>query len=71
MLKKKIYFSEIKKLRLDDLKLDNKIIDLKKQLFFLKIQIATKQKIKLHMIKQTKQQIAQLLTLKTFYNNNK
>lgn len=71
MLKKNIYLQEIIKLNLDDLELNNKITDLKKKLLFLKIKVATKQKIKCHTIKQTKQQIAQLLTLKTFYTNKR
>ena len=71
MLKKKTYLREIKKLNLNNQELNDKIIELKKQLVFLKIKIATKQKIKFHTIKQTKQKIAQLFTLQTFYNNEK
>lgn len=69
MLKKSIYLKEIKKLNLDNQELNNKIIELKKQLIFLKIKVATKQKIKFHTIKQTKRKIAQLFTLQTFYKN--
>jgi len=47
--------------------IENKIIELKKELIFLKIKQKTQQKFTPHIIKKTKHQISQLLTLKTDY----
>nr|YP_009392526.1 ribosomal protein L29 [Caloglossa monosticha]ARW61088.1 ribosomal protein L29 [Caloglossa monosticha] len=69
MLKKKEYFEEIKKL--DYKELDYKIIMLKKLLISYRIKLKTKQKIEPHKIKQTKKQIAQILTRKTLYKNKR
>nr|QCI05727.1 ribosomal protein L29 [Cryptopleura ramosa] len=51
--------------------IDKKIITLKKELFMLKIQKSTKQTIKSHLLKIKKNQIAQMLTIKTVYMNQK
>lgn len=42
-----------------------KIIEIKKELFNLKLQQATRQNIKSHLFKHKKHQLAQLLTLET------
>lgn len=68
MLKKK-YWEEINKLNYEEL--EYKIIALKKQLIFYQIKLATRQKIEPHKIKQTKKQIAQILTLNTLNKNKK
>lgn len=49
--------------------INNKILLLKKELLMLKIRQKTNQTIKPHIIKNIKQQIAQMLTLKTQYIN--
>lgn len=69
MLKNKKYIKEIKKLSSENLNL--KVVNLKKQLLFLKIKMATKQQIRCNQIKQTKKQIAQLLTIETLSQKNK
>nr|YP_009397281.1 ribosomal protein L29 [Thuretia quercifolia]ARW66467.1 ribosomal protein L29 [Thuretia quercifolia] len=57
---------KFKELKLSEIK--EKIIELKKEIIFLKIKEKTKQKIKYHLMKEKKHQIAQLLTLETQYN---
>nr|YP_009392938.1 ribosomal protein L29 [Caloglossa intermedia]ARW61500.1 ribosomal protein L29 [Caloglossa intermedia] len=64
MLKKK-YLEEVKKLSSKEL--EDRIVTLKKKLISYKIKLKSKQKTEYHKIKQTKIQIAQILTLKTFY----
>nr|QCI06451.1 ribosomal protein L29 [Dictyurus purpurascens] len=56
-----------KELTIDEI--EKKVIEIKKELIFLQIKQKTKQKIKTHLIKEKKNQIAQLLTLKTQYNS--
>lgn len=50
-------------------KIQNKIIELKKELILLNIKKVTKQNIKSHLIKKNKYQISQLLTLQHNYNH--
>lgn len=51
--------SEVKRLTLEEI--DQKIDNIKKEIFNLKFQQATKQKIKTHLIKHKKHQLSQLL----------
>nr|QCI05908.1 ribosomal protein L29 [Dasysiphonia japonica] len=59
--------------KLTNQEINNKIIELKKELILLKIKQITKQNIKSHQIKKIKHQIAQLLTLNHIHikKNNK
>nr|YP_009392315.1 ribosomal protein L29 [Osmundaria fimbriata]ARW60877.1 ribosomal protein L29 [Osmundaria fimbriata] len=43
--------------------LENEIVELKKKLVILRIEKITKQKIKTHLIKETKHKISQMLML--------
>ena len=59
-----------KTINFKDLKIENieeKISELKKELILLKIKQKTQQKFTPHIIKKTKNQISQLLTLQTNY----
>lgn len=53
----------IKKLTSNEI--NEKIIDLKKEIFNLKFQQATKQKVKPHIFKHKKHELAQLLMIET------
>nr|YP_009399763.1 ribosomal protein L29 [Digenea simplex]ARW69582.1 ribosomal protein L29 [Digenea simplex] len=44
-------------------RVDQDIIDLKKELVLLRIKKVTKQKLEPHIIKKTKHQVAQMLTI--------
>lgn len=59
--------NSIKDLTIEDIQ--NKIIELKKELILLNIKKVTKQNIKSHLIKKNKHQISQLLTLQHNYIN--
>ena len=48
---------------LSDQELDTQILSLKRQLFELRLQKATRQEVKPHLFQQTRRQLAQLLTL--------
>nr|YP_009019607.1 50S ribosomal protein L29 [Gracilaria salicornia]AHH24575.1 50S ribosomal protein L29 [Gracilaria salicornia]UAD87653.1 ribosomal protein L29 [Gracilaria salicornia] len=54
-------FNNIKDLKQNEIQ--EKIIELKKEIFELKLKQATKQNIKTHLFKHKKHQIAQLLTI--------
>lgn len=51
---------------LQAIEINSKILELKKEIFYLKLKKATKQNIKPHTIKHKKRELAQLLTLETF-----
>nr|YP_009293789.1 ribosomal protein L29 [Rhodymenia pseudopalmata]AOM64471.1 ribosomal protein L29 [Rhodymenia pseudopalmata] len=55
--------NEIKNLSPDEI--SKKIINIKKEIFNLKFQQATKQKIKPHIFKHKKHELAQILMLET------
>nr|YP_009511301.1 ribosomal protein L29 [Gracilariopsis longissima]AXI97178.1 ribosomal protein L29 [Gracilariopsis longissima]UAD89094.1 ribosomal protein L29 [Gracilariopsis longissima] len=50
---------------LNQKEIEVKIVELKKEIFQLKLQKSTRQNIKPHLFKHKKHQIAQLLTIKT------
>jgi len=56
-------FSELKSL--DENKVNAEILDVKKQLFDLRLKKATRQSFKPHLFKHNKRKIAQLLTLES------
>ncbi len=56
-------FSELKSL--DDIKVNEEILDVKKQLFDLRLKKATRQSFKPHLFKHNKRKVAQLLTLES------
>ncbi len=56
-------FKQIQKLNYA--KLEEKILEIRKNLFNLKFKQATKKSIKTHLLKQNKRMLAQLLTFKT------
>ena len=56
-------FSELKSL--DENKVNTEILDVKKQLFDLRLKKATRQSFKPHLFKHNKRKVAQLLTLES------
>ena len=56
-------FSELKSF--DDTKLTGEILEVKKQLFDLRLKKATRQSFKPHLFKHNKRKVAQLLTLES------
>jgi large subunit ribosomal protein L29 len=56
-------FSELKSF--DDVGLLNEIVEVKKQLFDLRLKKATRQSFKPHLFKHKKRKVAQLLTLES------
>ena len=56
-------FSELKSL--NDEKLAEEILEVKKQLFDLRLKKATRQSFKPHLFKHNKRKVAQLLTLES------
>ena len=56
-------FSELKSF--DDKKLTGEILEVKKQLFDLRLKKATRQSFKPHLFKHNKRKVAQLLTLES------
>jgi len=56
-------FSELKSF--DDTKLSGEILEVKKQLFDLRLKKATRQSFKPHLFKHNKRKVAQLLTLES------
>jgi large subunit ribosomal protein L29 len=56
-------FSELKSL--DENKVNAEILDVKKQLFDLRLKKATRQSFKPHLFKHNKRKVAQLLTLES------
>jgi large subunit ribosomal protein L29 len=56
-------FSELKSF--DDAKLNGEILEVKKQLFDLRLKKATRQSFKPHLFKHNKRKVAQLLTLES------
>nr|QCI06054.1 ribosomal protein L29 [Delesseria sanguinea] len=69
MSKTKESLKQLKLLKIEDIQ--NKIIELKKDIILLKIKQKTKQKIKTHLLKRTKHEISQLMTLEHLYINKK
>nr|YP_009391285.1 ribosomal protein L29 [Dipterocladia arabiensis]ARW59429.1 ribosomal protein L29 [Dipterocladia arabiensis] len=59
----------LKNLTLEDIQ--NKVLELKKELIILNIKKVTNQNIKFHLIKKNKHQISQLLALKHNYHKHK
>nr|QCI07470.1 ribosomal protein L29 [Leiomenia cribrosa] len=58
-------FSKIKEIEnLNYKEIDEKIIEVKKEIFNLKLKKATRQSVKTHLFKQKKHQLAQLFTKK-------
>jgi large subunit ribosomal protein L29 len=56
-------FNELKSL--DNSKVNEEILDVKKQLFDLRLKKATRQSFKPHLFKHNKRKVAQLLTLES------
>lgn len=56
-------FSELKSF--DDEKLTGEVVDIKKELFDLRLKKATRQSFKPHLFKHNKRKVAQLLTLES------
>lgn len=67
MSKTKENFKQLKVLKIENIQ--NRIIKLKKDIILLKIKQKTKQKIKSHLLKTTKHEISQLMTLEHLYIN--
>nr|YP_009313550.1 Ribosomal protein L29 [Galaxaura rugosa]SCW21804.1 Ribosomal protein L29 [Galaxaura rugosa] len=60
----------MKKLKIEDIRImnsediNNEILTIKKRLFDFRMQLATRQQIKPHIIKEYKKQLSQLMTIK-------
>nr|YP_010155992.1 ribosomal protein L29 [Cumathamnion serrulatum]QQY85400.1 ribosomal protein L29 [Cumathamnion serrulatum] len=65
MSRTKNNFKQLKLLKIEEIQ--NKILELKKNIILIKIKQKTKQKAKPHVLKTTKHEISQLMTLEHLY----